>query len=135
MRFLPALSKLLIFGLILWAVYVSVSAFFGIQIYFPLRLAEANDIPYHRWQSVRIAAFLTMSYFMVLHLLDSGRQLYPLKCLEIFLTIYTPVLVFFTYRAAAPAHEYLIAGFFGVVVIILHISSKDRVKKYFQKKP
>jgi len=60
MNAIRLLSKIVIICLILWAVYASLSAFFGVQIYFPFRLAEAESIPYHRWQSVRVAMFLTL---------------------------------------------------------------------------
>ena len=128
------LSRLFLGCLIVWAIYTSISAFLGVQLYFPLRVAEAEPIPYHRWQSVRIAAFLTFAFFILLQMIDAGRKVYPIKFFEVFLILYTPILAFFTYQAGASADEYFVVLFFGIVAGILHIAGQDRVKKYFQKK-
>ena len=82
MNALQVISKLLVGLLALWAVYASVTAFFGISVYFPLRLADAEPIPYHRWQSARISVFLTFAYFAIIHLLNGSREMYPVKFLE-----------------------------------------------------
>jgi len=135
MNWLRILSKLLILCLVLWAIYVSLSAFFGIQIYFPFRVAEAEAIPYHRWQSVRVAVFLTLSFFMILYLLNASREISPVKFLEIFLIIYTPTMAIFTYQSGAPADEYFMVGVFGAIALILHLASREDTRKYFKKKP
>ena len=134
MNAIRLLSKIVIICLILWAVYVSISAFFGVQIYFPFRLAEAESIPYHRWQSVRVAVFLTLSLFMILHLLNASREIAPIKFLEIFLTIYTPTLAIFTYQASASTDEYMMVGVFGTVTALLHLANRADSRKYFRSK-
>jgi len=134
MNAIRLLSKIVIICLILWAVYVSLSAFFGVQIYFPFRLAEAESIPYHRWQSVRVAVFLTLSLFMILHLLNASREIAPIKFLEIFLTIYTPTLAIFTYQASASTDEYMMVGVFGIVTALLHLANRADTRKYFRSK-
>ena len=134
MNAIRLLSKIVIICLILWAVYASLSAFFGVQIYFPFRLAEAESIPYHRWQSVRVAVFLTLSLFMILHLLNASREIAPIKFLEIFLTIYTPTLAIFTYQASASTYEYMMVGVFGTVTALLHLANCADTRKYFRSK-
>ena len=134
MNAIRLLSKIVIICLILWAVYVSLSAFFGVQIYFPFRLAEAESIPYHRWQSVRVAVFLTLSLFMILYLLNASRKIAPIKFLEIFLTIYTPTLAIFTYQASASTDEYMMVGVFGTVTALLHLANRADTRKYFRSK-
>ena len=89
MNALQVISKLLVGLLALWAVYASITAFFGISVYFPLRLADAEPIPYHRWQSARVSVFLTFAYFSFIHLLNGSREIYPIKFLEVYLTILT----------------------------------------------
>ena len=134
MQIVKLLTKLLLILLILWALYVSVTAFFGVQLYFPLRLAEAEPIPYHRWQSVRISVFLTLCLFMIIYLFDASKTYSPIRFFEVLLWIYSPVLAFFTYRAGAGAEEYIVVGFFAMVAGLLNLSSQDRVRKYFQRK-
>ena len=134
MNAIRLLSKIVIICLIFRAVYVSLSAFFGVQIYFPFRLAEAESIPYHRWQSVRVAVFLTLSLFMILYLLNASREIAPIKFLEIFLTIYTPTLAIFTYQASASTDEYMMVGVFGTVTALLHLANRADTRKYFRSK-
>jgi len=134
MNAIRLLSKIVIICLILWAVYVSISAFFGVQIYFPFRLAEAESIPYHRWQSVRVAVFLTLSLFMILYLLNASREIAPIKFLEIFLTIYTPTLAIFTYQASASPDAYMMVGVFSTVTALLHLANRADSRKYFRSK-
>ena len=78
-------SNFLILGLAAWAVFIAVSVFFGITIYFPFIISEQESIPYHRWQTVRIAVFLTFAYFAIIHLIRGSRELYPITFLEIYI--------------------------------------------------
>ena len=48
--------------LTLWAIYSIVSNFVGVTVYFPFNLAIEQDIPYHRWQCVRLALFATFAF-------------------------------------------------------------------------
>ena len=75
-------TKLLIVFFMGWAIYVSVSALFGITIYFPFKISESEIIPYHRWQSVRIAVFLTFAYFIAIHLIDKEKKYLPVLFLR-----------------------------------------------------
>jgi len=134
MSAIRVLSKVVIICLILWAVYVSLSAFFGVQIYFPFRLAEAESIPYHRWQSVRVTVFLTLSLFMILYLLNTSRAFSPAKFLEIYFVTYTPTLAIFTYQAGASHDEYMMVGIFGTVAALLHLANREDTRKYFRSK-
>ena len=71
--------------LTLWAIYSIVSTFFGVTVYFPFDLAIERDIPYHRWQSVRIALFATFAFYGFMHLLHGSREVYPVHFLETYL--------------------------------------------------
>ena len=105
MSSLRFLSKLLIFALALWAVYTSLSAFFGVTIYFPFRIVDEEAIPYHRWQTARIAVFLTFAYYAVMHLIAGSREMYPIQFLETYVKILTsPARSCSTGRAFRPAN-------------------------------
>ncbi|MCH2564127.1 MAG: hypothetical protein MK129_05270, partial [SAR116 cluster bacterium] len=56
----------------LWAIYSIVSNFVGVTVYFPFNLAIEQDIPYHRWQSVRLALFATFAFYGFMHLLHGS---------------------------------------------------------------
>ncbi len=134
MNALQVISKLLVGLLALWAVYASVTAFFGISVYFPLRLADAEPIPYHRWQSARVSAFLAFAYFAIIYLLNGSREMYPVKFLEVYLTILTCVgTVIFVQQDVEPS-EYLVVLFFGVCAFILHMASRPTFRRYFSRK-
>ena len=134
MNALQVISKLLVGLLALWAVYASVTAFFGISVYFPLRLADAEPIPYHRWQSARISVFLTFAYFAIIYLLNGSREMYPVKFLEAYLAILTCVgTVIFLQQDVEPT-EYLVVLFFGVCALILHMASRPTFRRYFSRK-
>ena len=134
MKALQVISKLLVGLLALWAIYASVAAFFGISIYFPLRLADAEPIPYHRWQSARVSVFLTFAYFAIIHLLNGSREMYPVKFLEVYLTILTGVGTVFFVQQDVEASEYLVVLFFGVCAFILYMASRPTFRRYFSRK-
>tara|TARA_B100001093_G_scaffold420974_1_gene413115 strand:- start:1010 stop:1351 length:342 start_codon:yes stop_codon:yes gene_type:complete len=113
---------------------VSVTAFFGVSVYFPLRLADADPIPYHRWQAVRISVFLTFAYFSIIHLLNGSREMYPVKFLEAYLTILTLVAVVIFLQQQVQPSEYLVVLFFGVCAFILHMASRATLRRYFSRK-
>jgi len=83
---------------------------------------------------VRVAVFLTLSLFMLLHLLNANREIAPIKFLELFLTIYTPTLAIFTYQAGASPDEYMMVGVFGTLTALLHLANRADTRKYFRSK-
>ena len=125
------ISNLIIFCLSAWAIYASVSVFFGVNLYFPLVNAEEANIPYHRLQIVRVAVLLTFAYFGIVHLLKGSEPLYPIQ----FLTVYLKMLVL----TAIPIcviydviiTEYFVILFFFICALVLHLGSKPRYRKYF----
>ncbi|MGC6453234.1 MAG: hypothetical protein ACON31_04945 [Candidatus Puniceispirillaceae bacterium] len=127
------LSKIVILALAIWAVYATASALMGVTIYFPLRVGEVEDIPYHRWQAVRVSVFLTFTYFAVLHLVNGSREMYPVKFLETYLAMLTIAGLAIFIREEVNAGEYAIVGFFGVCALILNLASRPKFRRYFSK--
>lgn len=126
--------KLLIVFLTGWTLYISVSAFFEITIYFPFKISEAEIIPYHRWQSVRIAVFITFAYFGIMHLFNKDRKYLPIQFLAIYIKILTIVGCVIFYKADVQNSEYFVLSFFGLSSLILHLSCRKEGRKYFSKK-
>ena len=128
------ISNLIIICLSAWAIYASVSVFFGVNLYFPLVNAEEANIPYHRLQIVRVAVLLTFAYFGIVHLLKGSEPLYPIQ----FLTVYLKMLVLTAMPICVIYNvvifEYFVVLFFLVCAIILHLASKPRYRKYFSTK-
>ena len=130
---LRLLSKIVILGLSIWGIYATVSALMGVTIYFPLRVGEVEDIPYHRWQAVRVSVFLTFIYFAVLHLVNGSREIYPVKFLETYLVMLTIAGMAIFIREGVDAGEYAIVGFFGVCALILNLASRPKFRRYFSR--
>lgn len=125
------ISNLIIICLSAWAIYASVSVFFGVNLYFPLVNAEEAHIPYHRLQIVRVAVLLTFAYFGIVHLLKGSEPLYPIQFLTVYLKmlVLTAIPICIIYDVVI--FEYFVVLFFFVCAIILHFASKPRYRKYF----
>ena len=129
------LAKILVFFLTLWALFTAVTSFLGMSFYFPLRLAEDAPIPEFRWQSVRIAVLLTFSYYGLMHLIRPSRELLPVHFLKVFLFMLTLTGLFFASDHQVHQNEYVYILLFFFSALILHISTKPKLKRYFGKRP
>ena len=132
-RLINLLMKLLITFLAVWTSYVSMAAFLDITIYFPFTISEVEYVPYHRWQTVRIAVFLTISYFAILHLFGNKREYLPIQFLETYIKILTIVGLIIFYKADVKNSEYYVILFFGLSSIILHWARRGKYR-YFAKR-
>jgi hypothetical protein len=134
MNWIRITSNIVIIALALWAVYVTITALFGVTIYFPFRVAGADSIPEHRWQSTRLSVFVTFAYYAVIHLVNGSREIYPIHFLKVYLFVLTAVGTLVFVKAGVPPHEYVVPAFFGACALILHIGSRPRFRKYFARK-
>ncbi len=134
MGMLRIVSTVLLLFLAVYSVLTALGAFAGITIYFPFNISDAESIPYHRWQSVRVAVFLAFAYFTLLHIFRGTKALYPIKFLEIFIKILTFTGIFLFYREGVLTDDYAIIIFFIGCSAILHISARPRLRKYFARK-
>jgi hypothetical protein len=134
MGILRIVSILLLLFLAVYSVLTALGAFAGITIYFPFHIANAESIPYHRWQSVRVAVLLAFAYFTLLHIFRGTKALYPIRFLEIFIKILTVTGVVLFYRTGMIATDYGIILFLIGCSAILHISARPRLRKYFSRR-
>ena len=134
MGILRIVSTLLLLFLAVYSVLTALGAFAGITIYFPFHISNADSIPYHRWQTVRVAVLLAFAYFTLLHIFRGTKALYPIKFLEIFIKILTFTGLVLFYRTGMIATDYGIILFFIGSSAILHISARPRLRKYFSRK-
>jgi hypothetical protein len=134
MNWIRITSNIVIIALALWAVYVTITALFGVTLYFPFRVAGADSIPEHRWQSTRLSVFVTFAYYAVIHLVNGSREIYPIHFLKVYLFVLTAVGTLVFVKAGVPPHEYVVPVFFAACALILHIGSRLRFRKYFARK-
>ena len=94
-------GKLLVFVLSIFAIFLGICAVLGIQIYFPFNVAEGEEIPYHRMQSIRVAVFITFTYYGALYLINSIKEVYPIHFLKVFMISFGITSLVFSYQGEA----------------------------------
>ena len=128
------LSKIIITLLTLLGIAILVGEIFNLHIYFHLNLAENNEIPYHRMQSIRLSLIVTFVYFGVRYIFWQSIKMYPIQFLNIYLKSLAvcSLLVFYSFQVET--REYYFVLFFFVVAIILHFASRPEIRRYFRHK-
>ena len=128
------LSKIIITLLTLLGIAILVGEIFNLHIYFPINLAENNEIPYHRMQSIRLSTIVAFVYFGVRYIFWQSIKMYPIQFLNIYLKSLAvcSFLVFYSFQVET--REYYFVLFFFVVAIILHFASRPEIRRYFRHK-
>ena len=128
------LSKILIVVLTIIGVVILVGEIINVHIYFPLTISENEQIPYHRMQSVRLAAIICFVYFGIRYLIWNTVKMYPIQFLNVILKslAFSSLFVYYTFQMEL--REYWFVLFFFIVAIILHLSSRPEIKKIFKHK-
>ena len=134
MGILRIVSTIVLVFLADYSVITALGAFAGIAIYFPFHISIAESIPYLHWQSMRVAVLLAFAYFTLLHIFRGTKALYPIKFLEIFIKILTITGIILFYLTDMLATDFGIILFFIGCSVILHVSARPRLRKYFSRK-
>ena len=127
-------SAFLVLALVLWGAYAVVASLVGFIFYFPFSVASGGDIPYHRWQSVRLALFATFVFYGVMHLLYGSREVYPVHFLKTYLFMLSIIGSIVFFQTGVRPTEYFVPAFLFWVAITLHLASAPRYRRYFGKK-
>ena len=128
---LRIISKLLVLILTLFAIFLGICAFLGIQIYFPFNVAEGKEIPYHRMQSVRVAVFITFTFYGCLYLINSIKEVFPIHFLKTFMINFGITSLIFSIKGEEGIIEIIIAIFYLMCGLIFYLVSKPEIRKYF----
>ena len=115
--------KILLGLLATWATSIVILGFFDLQIYFPFNIGSAQDIPYHRWQTVRFTTFLTISYFII-RFVSGSRPVSALSVLDMFFKIMMVVGIINFWIADVLWDEWGVLVFFVIVSVMLHRAAK-----------
>ena len=102
-----------------------------IQIYFPFNIAEGEEIPYHRMQSIRVAVFITFTFYGALYLINSVREVYPIHFLKVFMISFGITSLVFSYQSEAGVKEIILGFFYLCCGLVFHLLSRPAIKKYF----
>ena len=128
------LSKIIITLLTLLGIAILVGEIFNLHIYFPINLAENNEIPYHRMQSIRLSTIVAFVYFGIRYIFWQSIKMYPIQFLNIYLKSLAVCSLLFFYSFQVETREYYFVLFFFVVAIILHFASRPEIRRYFRHK-
>ncbi len=128
---LRVIGKLLVLTLSIFAIFLGICAILGIQIYFPFNVAEGEEIPYHRMQSIRVAVFITFTFYGALYLINSIKEVYPIHFLKVFMMSFGVTSLLFSYQAEAGTKEIILAIFYLCCGLVFHLISKPTIRKYF----
>ena len=127
-------SKLLVIGMVIWLLSVVICGLFGVSIQFPFTLVEEGEIAYHRWQTIRIALFLTVAYYGLQYVLGRTKEVYPINFVKVYIFNMCIVGLALFYRLNVDREEYLVLAFWLLFLAILNIATTNRYRRLFKKK-
>ena len=127
-------AKLLVSAMIIWLLSVVICGLLGVSIQFPFTLIEEGKIAYHRWQTVRIALFLTVAYYGLQYVLGFTKEVYPINFVKVYIFNMCIVGLALFYRLNVEREEYLVLAFWLLFLAILNIATTNRYRRLFKKK-
>ena len=120
--------------MVIWLLSVVIWGLLGVSIQFPFTLIEEGEIAYHRWQTLRIALFLTVAYYSLQYVLDLTKQVYPINFVKVYIFNMCIVGLALFYRLDVDREEYLVLAFWLLFLAILNIATANRYRRLFKKK-
>ena len=126
----------MIFILGAWAVFAGIVALLGYSFSFPFEFTQSlHEIPFHRWQIVRVSVFLTFGYLVIRHFLFGKEKMFPIQFLDIYLKfVGGSGLVIYYQQGITEYRDYATLGFFLVASVLSHFLARPEYKKIFFKR-
>ena len=126
-------AKILVIIMVIWLLSVVICGLLGVSIQFPFTIIKEGEIAYHRWQTIRIALFLTVAYYGLQYVLDLTKQVYPINFVKVFIFNMCIVGLALFYRLDVDREEYLVLAFWLLFLAILNIATANRYRRLFKK--
>ena len=127
-------AKILVIAMVIWLLSVVICGLLGVSIQFPFTILEEGEIAYHRWQTVRIALFLTVAYYGLQYVLGFTKEVYPINFVKVYIFNMCIVGLALFYRLNVEREEYLVLAFWLLFLAILNIATTNRYRRLFKKK-
>ena len=127
------IAKLLVATMVIWLLSVVICGLLGVSIQFPFTLIEEGEIAYHRWQTIRIALFLTVAYYGLQYVLDLTKEVYPINFVKVYIFNMCVVGLALFYRLNVEREEYLVIAFWLLFLVIVNIATTNRYRRLFKK--
>ena len=126
-------AKILVIAMVIWLLSVVICGLLGVSIQFPFTILEEGEIAYHRWQTIRIALFLTVAYYGLQYLLGFTKEVYPINFVKVYIFNMCIVGLALFYRLNVEREEYLVLAFWLFFLAILNIATTNRYRRLFKK--
>ena len=127
-------AKFLVIIMVIWLLSVVICGLLGVSIQFPFTIIEEGEIAYHRWQTIRIALFLTVAYYGLQYVLGFTKEIYPINFVKVYIFNMCVVGLALFYRLNVEREEYLVIAFWLLFFVILNIATTNRYRRLFKKK-
>ena len=127
-------ANILVIAMVIWLLSVVICGLLGVSIQFPFTILEEGEIAYHRWQTIRIALFLTVAYYGLQYVLGFTKEVYPINFVKVYIFNMCIVGLVLFYRLNVEREEYLVLAFWLLFLVILNIASTNRYRRLFKKK-
>ena len=127
-------AKILVMAMVIWLLSVVICSLLGVSIQFPFTILEEGEIAYHRWQTIRIAPFLTVAYYGLQYVLGFTKEVYPINFVKVYIFNMCIVGLALFYRLNVEREEYLVLAFWLLFLAILNIATTNRYRRLFKKK-
>ena len=126
-------AKILVIAMVIWLLSVVICGLLGVSIQFPFTILEEGEIAYHRWQTIRIALFLTVAYYGLQYVLGFTKEVYPINFVKVYIFNMCIVGIALFYRLNVEREEYLVLAFWLLFLAILNIATTNRYRRLFKK--
>ena len=127
-------AKILVIIMVIWLLSVVICGLLGVSIQFPFTIIKEGEIAYHRWQTIRIALFLTVAYYGLQYVLGFTKEIYPINFVKVYIFNMCVVGLALFYRLNVEREEYLVIAFWLLFLVILNIATTNRYRRLFKKK-
>ena len=127
-------AKILVIAMVIWLLSVVICGLLGVSIQFPFTILEEGEIAYHRWQTIRLALFLTVAYYGLQYVLGFTKEVYPINFVKVYIFNMCIVGLALFYRLNVEREEYLVLAFWLLFLAILNIATTNRYRRLFKKK-
>ena len=126
-------AKLLVAAMVIWLLSVVICGLIGVSIQFPFTIIEEGEIAYHRWQTLRIALFLTVAYYGLQYVLSLTKEVYPINFVKVYIFNMCIVGLALFYRLNVEREEYLVLAFWLFFFAILNVATTNSYRRLFKK--
>ena len=82
-------------------------------------------------QSIRVAVFMTFTFYGYLYLINSIKEIFPIHFLKVFMISFGITSLIFSIKGGEGIIEIIIAIFYLMCGLIFYLVSKPEIRKYF----